>query len=110
MQPNFTLSGAPQAGYIFHLGWIVELLFFRRSRCLSANSPSLYITFVVAYRNAKTPTVILNTGQLRDIRECSVVIVVKERGLVRCRLAVQRFKGRTVHQVDVHPSVVVVIQ
>ena len=46
---------------------------------------------------------------MRDIGESSVVVVVKQRGMRRLFLAVQRIEGRAIDQVNVEPAVVVVI-
>src|ERR1700712_3147062 len=57
-----------------------------------------------------SPSIIGYSGLSGDIRKCAVVVVVKERGMRRFFFPVERSDCRTIHEVDVQPAVIVVIQ
>ena len=48
------------------------------------------IIVIVADRYAKTPAIVGNSGLFRDIGECSVVIIMKKRGVRRLDFASKR--------------------
>jgi hypothetical protein len=54
--------------------------------------------------HTKTPTIIGDTGNLGHVGECTIVVVVKERGVCWLRLSVWGIVGGTVDEVDVKPS------
>ena len=59
--------------------------------------------------HAEAPAVVGDAGLVGHVGKGSVVIVVKERGMGRGALAAERIVGRAVHQIDVEPAVVVVV-
>src|SRR5579864_8857490 len=68
------------------------------------------IVVVVAPRGTGGPTTESDTGFVCDIGEGAVVVVVQEHGAWGGFLARQCSEGRTVHQVDVEPAVIVVVK
>ena len=67
------------------------------------------IVVIVRNRAAIAPAVVLNAGLFRDIGECPVVIVAEQRGMRRRLFPVESVEGRAIHQVDVEPAIVVVV-
>ena len=67
------------------------------------------VVVVVGNAHAVAPTVVCHASLGSHIGEGSIMIVVKQRGVRRRFLAIQRIECGTVHQVDVEPAVVVII-
>ena len=68
------------------------------------------IVVIVAHRAAKPPPVIRDSRFFRHLGKRSIAVVVEERRVRRNRLPAQCVDGRSIHQVDVEPAVVVVVE
>src|SRR5579883_1349628 len=68
------------------------------------------IVVIIAYGTTVPPAVVGHACLCRNIGERPVMIVVKERCMRRLRLAIQRLIGGPVYQINVKPSIMVVIQ
>src|SRR5580692_7312789 len=68
------------------------------------------IVVVVGARAAISPAIISDAGRPGHIRKRSVVVVVEQRCVRRFFLSIQRIERRAVHQVDVQPTIVVVVE
>ena len=68
------------------------------------------IVVVVAYGNSNSPTIVGYACLFRDIGKCAIVVVMKERGVRRGGFSAERVVGHAIDEVDVEPSIVVVIE
>src|SRR5277367_2086055 len=68
------------------------------------------VVVVVSYRDSIAPSVIGHARFDRDIREGAVMIVVEERSVRRLGFSLQRLAGRAIHEVNIQPAIVVVVQ
>jgi hypothetical protein len=68
------------------------------------------IVVVITDDRAKTPALVGDTGLDRNIGKCAVMIVVKQSSARSRRLSSQGFVSGTVHQIDVEPSIIVVVK
>src|SRR5260370_10912331 len=64
----------------------------------------------VAYRHAKPPSLIGYACLFGDVGERSVVIVMKQSRTGRAPFALESIKGRSINQINVRPSVVVIVK
>ncbi len=67
------------------------------------------VIVVIGNGHAKAPAVVGDAGLLRNVGEGSIVIVVEEGGVRRRLFTGERVEGGPVHDVDVHPTIVVVV-
>ena len=70
--------------------------------------PSIIV--VISYGNAETPSIVGYSCLLGDVSECAVVIVMKQRSVRRRGFAGQCIVSRSIHQINVEPAVVVVVE
>src|SRR5580700_7404110 len=68
------------------------------------------VVVIVGHGHAESPAFIGDAGLVGYVGKCSIVIIVKEHSARCSSLAFQRSNGRTVEQVDVEPTVVIVIK
>ena len=68
------------------------------------------IVIEVADDRSEAPPIIRNACLRSYVGKGSVVIIMKERSVRRSRLPTERFCGRSIHQIDIKPSVAVIIQ
>src|SRR5262249_17340699 len=61
-------------------------------------------------RYGEAPALVGHSRLFGDVRESAVVVVAQEHGARSGLLALEGCEGRTVHQVDVQPAVVVEVQ
>ena len=59
--------------------------------------------------HAHAPAIVLNTRVRSHIRERPIVVVVEQSSMRRCLFAVERIEGRPVHDINIEPSIVVII-
>ena len=68
------------------------------------------IVIVIADHNAKAPSLVGHSGFVSYVGESSVVIVVEQHGPRRGLCALQRGKRRPVQQINVEPSIIVIVE
>ncbi len=68
------------------------------------------IVVVICDRYADSPAIVRYTGSISKICEGSIVVVLKERCVYRGCFAVHGVVREAVDQVNIHPTIVVVIQ
>src|SRR5271156_441366 len=68
------------------------------------------IVIVIANHGAKAPALVGDSGLVGDVGKGAVVIVVEQHGPRWSFLALQRGKRGPVHQIDVEPSVIVIVE
>src|ERR1700744_798537 len=68
------------------------------------------VVIVIAHPYAIAPTIVCHTCFGSNIRECAIVVVVKEGGVWSFGLAVESVIGGSVHQIDVDPAIMVVVK
>src|ERR1700733_12318875 len=68
------------------------------------------VIVVVSHSHAVAPAAVGYAGLGSNIGKGAIVIVMEEGGVWRLSLAIHCFIGRTVHQVDIDPAIMVVVQ
>src|ERR1700733_14725056 len=69
--------------------------------------PALLV--VIGHGNPKPPAIVGHPSLRGDVCKRPIMVVMKKRGVRRRRLSIQRVERRSIHQVDVQPAIVVVI-
>ena len=64
----------------------------------------------IADDGADAPAIICNSGFCCDVGERTIMVVTKQRSVRRSGLSCQRVVCRAVHEIDIQPAVVVVVQ
>jgi hypothetical protein len=67
------------------------------------------VIVVIGHAHPIAPAIIGDAGLFGHVRKRAIVVVVKQRSLRRWLLAVQCVKRGAIHQVDVQPAIVVVV-
>ncbi len=67
------------------------------------------VVVIICDGYAEAPAIVGDAGLGRHVRKRSVMVVMKQRGMRRGLLAVERVEGRAVHDIDIEPSVVVIV-
>ncbi len=68
------------------------------------------VVVVVSDGHAEAPAIVADAGFLGHVGEGAVVIIVEERGMRRESFSIERGLGAAVHEIDIQPAIVVVIQ
>src|SRR6185437_2528740 len=56
------------------------------------------------------PAIVRDAGFFGHVSKRSIVIVAEQRSMRWCRLAAHGVVGRAIHQIDIEPSIIVVIK
>src|SRR5215472_10549087 len=68
------------------------------------------VVIVIANHSAEAPPLVSYSSLVGDVSECAVVIIVEQHRARRSLLAFERGKRGTIHQINVEPSVVIIVE
>src|SRR5215469_1077511 len=68
------------------------------------------VVIIIANHSAEAPALVSYSSLVGDVSECAVVIIVEQHRARRSFLAFENGKGGTVHQINVEPSVVIIVE